>query len=45
MLIEHFKIACEPYTFERKNALTGEIEIKTKLLDQIDPEKSLLNLV
>jgi len=28
MLMEHFKVACEPFYFEKEDILTGKIEIK-----------------
>ena len=45
MLMEHFKVACEPFYFEKEDSLTGEVEIKQKYSDMIDEDKSLLNLV
>lgn len=45
LLIEHFKVACEPYYYERENYSTGEMETKIKYSDMIDEDKSLLNLV
>jgi len=45
MLMEHFKIACEPFYFEKHNIFTDEIEKKVKYADLIDEDKSLLNLV
>ena len=45
MLMEHFKIACEPFYFEKEDPLTGNVERKMKQLDMIDEDKSLLNLV
>ena len=43
--MEHFKVACEPFYFEKEDILTGKIEIKQKYSDMIDEDKSLLNLV
>ena len=43
--MEHFKIACEPFYFEKTNYSTGETEIKIKYSDMIDEDTSLLNLV
>ena len=43
--MEHFKVACEPFYFEKVDPLTGNVEIKMKQLDMIDEDKSLLNLV
>jgi len=45
LLLEHFKIACEPFYFEKINYSTGEMEVKIKYSDMIDEETSLLNLV
>ena len=45
LLMEHFKIACEPFYFEKTNYSTGETEIKIKYSDMIDEDTSLLNLV
>lgn len=45
MLLEHFKVACEPYYYERENYSTGETETKIQLSDMIDEDKSLQNLV
>lgn len=43
--MEHFKIACEPFYFEKEDAITGKVEMKQKYSDMIDEDKSLLNLV
>jgi len=43
--MEHFKVACEPYYFEKKGLFSDEIEVKVKYSDMIDEDKSLLNLV
>jgi len=43
--MEHFKISCEPFSFEKTNFISGEVEKKVKQLDMIDEDKSLLNLV
>lgn len=43
--MEHFKIACEPFYFEKEDVYTGQVETKQKYSDMIDENKSLLNLV
>jgi len=43
--MEHFKVACEPFVFEKEHFLSGEVERKVKQLDMIEEDKSLLNLV
>jgi hypothetical protein len=45
MLIEHFKICCEPFYYEKIDPVSGEASIKPKYSDMIDEDKSLLNLV
>lgn len=45
LLMEHFKVACEPFYFMKENLLTGEMEQKMLYSDMIDEEKSLINLV
>lgn len=45
LMVEHFKVACEPYYYVRENYSTGEVETKIKLSDMIDEDKSLINLV
>jgi len=45
IIMEHFKIACEPYFFEREDPFTGVIETKQKYSDLIPEDKSLLFLV
>ena len=45
MLIEHLKVACEPFYFDKEDPTTGQVERKTKYCDMIDEDKSLLNLV
>ena len=43
--MEHFKIACEPFAYERESIFSGDVERRVNHSDQIDEEKSLLNLV
>lgn len=43
--MEHFKVACEPYYFEKEDPLTGATECKPTYSDMIDEDKALLNLV
>ena len=43
--MEHFKIACEPFYFEKEDPYTGAIERKPTYSDMIDEDKALLNLV
>ena len=43
--MEHFKVACEPYYFEREDPVTGLTERRTTYSDMIDEDKALLNLV
>jgi len=43
--MEHFKVACEPYYFEKEDPLTGATERKPTYSDMIDEDKALLNLV
>ena len=43
--MEHFKVACEPFYYDKEDALTGEVVTKPKYADMIDEDKSLLNLV
>ena len=43
--MEHFRVACEPYKFEKEDPRTGEIESKVKYSDMIDEDKALLHLV
>ena len=45
MLLEHFKIACEPFAFERESIFSGDVERRVQHSDGIDEEKSLLSLV
>ena len=45
LLMEHFKVACEPYYFEKEDPLTGATECKPTYSDMIDEDKALLNLV
>lgn len=45
MLMKHFTEVCEPYSFEKENANTGQIEIVKKLTDCINDDRSLLNFV
>lgn len=45
LLMEHFKVACEPFYYEKEDALTGSVERKPTYSDMIDEEKALLNLV
>ena len=45
VLMEHFKVACEPYYFEKKGLFSDEVEVKVKYSDMIDEDRSLLNLV
>ena len=43
--MEHFKVACEPYYFEREDPVTGALERKPTYSDMIDEDRALLNLV
>ena len=43
--MEHFKIACEPFYFEKEDAITGKIEMIRKYSGMTDEDKSPLNLV
>jgi len=43
--MEHFKVACEPYYFEKEDPLTGATERKPTYSDMIDEDRALLNLV
>jgi len=45
LLMEHFKVACEPFYYDKEDAETGETVTKPKYSDMIDEDKSLLNLV
>jgi hypothetical protein len=45
LLMEHFKIACEPFYFEKEDPYTGAVERKPTYSDMIDEDKALLNLV
>ena len=45
LLMEHFRVACEPYKFVKEDPGTGEIESKVKYSDMIDEDKALLHLV
>lgn len=44
LLMEHFKVACEPFYYAKEDLATGEVVIKPKYSDMIDEDKSLLNL-
>jgi hypothetical protein len=45
LLMEHFKVACQPFYFEKEDVYTGRIEVKCKDSDEIDESKSLLHMV
>jgi hypothetical protein len=45
LIMEHFKISCEPFYYEKEDLVTGEVVTKPKYSDMIDEDKSLLNLV
>ena len=45
LLMEHFKVACEPYYFEKEDPVTGKIEKRPTYSDMIDEDKALINLV
>ena len=45
LLIEHFKICCEPFYYEKIDPVSGESSVKPKYSDMIDEDKSLINLV
>lgn len=43
--MEHFKVACEPFYYEKIDIYTGGISKIVKEEDKIDEEKALLHLV
>lgn len=43
--MDHFKVACEPYYFEKEDPVTGLIEKKPTYSDMIDEDHALINLV
>jgi len=43
--MRHFGEICEPYEFEKENAVTGSIEIIRKMSDCVSSEHSLLKLM
>lgn len=45
LLMEHFKICCEPFYFVKVDAITMEPTVKPMHTDGIDEDKSLLNMV
>ena len=45
LLLQHLKVACEPFYFDKHDIVTGEVERKIKYSDMIEEGQSLLNLV
>lgn len=45
LIMEHFKVACEPFYYSKEDKETGEVVVKPKYSDMIDEDRSLLNLV
>lgn len=43
--MEHFKIACQPFYFDREDIFTGKIERKCNEEDGIEQDKALLHMV
>ena len=45
LLIEHFKVACEPHYYEREDSVIEKIEKVYTDSENIDNDKALLHLV
>lgn len=45
LLIEHFKVACQPFYFDCEDIFTGKIERKCNEVDGIEEDKALLHMV
>jgi hypothetical protein len=45
LLMDHFKVACQPFYFDKEDIYTGKIERKCDETDDIDQDKALLNMV
>ena len=45
LLMDHFKVACQPFYFDKEDPFTGKMERKCDESDGIDQDKALLNMV
>ena len=43
--MDHFKVACQPFYFDKEDPFTGKMERKCDESDGIDQDKALLNMV
>ena len=43
--MKHFTVICEPYEYEKENALSGELEIIKKTSDSINEDRSIIKLL
>ena len=45
LIVEHLKICCEPFIFEKEDYFTHHVSRKMTYCDMIDENKSLISLV
>lgn len=45
LLMDHFKVACQPFYFDKEDIYTRKVERKCDESDGIDQDKALLNMV